>query len=242
MTKTTTIIAMIGALTLGTALTAQAQTAPYEPVMFVNISVGGQFQSRDFSSVATFPLFDETGTVTANQTIGSGFVFDATAGHRFARRFAGAIGVSTFNGSGEAASVASIPSPLFVGKPTIKNFSPEDYGDLNQTNVAINFQVVYMWPLSDRFDLQLSGGPTIIHVSQDIASATPEENSTATIESQSATSGKAGNVGVDLAYKLNNRYGVGGFVRYLGGQVDLPAVENFTVGGVQAGGGIRIRF
>src|SRR5690242_3992570 len=161
MTKTTTIIAMIGALTLGTALTARAQTTPAEPVMFVNVSVGGQLQSRDFSSLATFELYGETGTVNANQTIGSGFVFDISAGHRFARRLAGAIGVSTFNGSGEAASVASIPSALFVGKPTIKNFSPADYGDLSQSNVAINFQIVYMRPLTSRLDLQLFGGPSI---------------------------------------------------------------------------------
>jgi hypothetical protein len=242
MTKTTTIIAMIGALTLGTALNARAQTPPNEPVMFVNVSVGGQFQSRDFSSFSTFELFNETGTVDANQTIGGGFVFDATAGHRFGRRFAGAIGVSTFNGSGEAAAVAAIPSPLFVGKPTIKNFSPSDYGDLKQSNVAINFQLVYIWPLTNRIDLQVFGGPSIVHVSQDIATATPVENSTATIESQSATSGKSGSVGIDLAYNLNTRYGVGGFVRYLGGQVDLPSVENFTIGGTQAGAGIRIRF
>jgi hypothetical protein len=242
MTKTTTIIAMIGALTLGTALTARAQTTPAEPKMFANISVGGQLQSRDFTSVATFQLFDETGTVTANQTIGSGFVFDAAAGYRFAGRLAGAIGISTFNGTGEAASTVAIPSPLFVGKPTIKNFSPSDYGDLKQSNVAVNFQVVYMWPLTNRFDLQVYGGPSVIHVSQDIASATPVENSTATIEKQSATTGKAGSVGVDLAYRLSNRYGVGGFVRYLGGQADLPGVENLTLGGTQAGGGIRIRF
>lgn len=242
MKTTTTIIAMIGALTIGTASTARAQTAPADPTMFVNISVGGQFQNHDFTSVSTFDLFNETGSVTANQTIGSGFVFDATAGHRFSRRFAGAIGISTFNGSGEAAALASIPSSLFVGKPTMKNFAPSDYGDLSQSNVAVNFQIVYMWPLTNRIDLQVFGGPSIIHVSQDIATATPVENSTATIESQSGTSGKSGSIGVDLAYKLNNRYGVGGFVRYLGGQVDLPSVENLTVGGTQAGGGIRIRF
>jgi hypothetical protein len=242
MTKTTTIIAMIGALTLGTAWSARAQTAGAEPKMFVNVSAGGQLQSREFSSHATFELFNETGTVDANQNIGSGFVFDATAGYHFSRRFAGAIGVSTFNGSGEAASVAAIPSALFFGKPTIKNFSASDYGDLSQSNVAINFQIVYAWPLTSRLDLALSAGPSIIHVSQDIASATPVENSTATIEKQSATTGKSGNAGIDLTYRLNNRYGVGGFVRYLGGEVDLPAVENLKVGGTQVGGGIRIRF
>jgi len=242
MKKTTTIIAMIGSFTLSTALTVSAQTAAPEQRAFLNVSAGGQFQTHDFTSVTTFELYDETGSVTANQTVGGGFVFDVTGGYHFARSFAGAIGVSTFNGSGGAASVASIPSPLFVGKPTIKEFDASQYGDLKQTNVAINFQIVWMTSITPKLDLAAFGGPSVIHVSQDIASATPVLNSTATVERQTATTGKAGNVGVDLTYRINNRFGVGGFIRYLGGSVDLPAIEGLGIGGVQAGGGIRVRF
>src|SRR3954464_14285113 len=113
MKTTTTIIAMIATFIASSASTAQAQTAAPENRAFLNVSVGGQFTSHDFTGVATFPLFDETGSVAANQTVGSGFVFDATGGYHFARSLAGAVGVSTFNGSGEAASVVSIPNPLF---------------------------------------------------------------------------------------------------------------------------------
>ena len=247
MKTTTTIVAIIAALTLGTALTAGAQTASPESKAFVSISVGGQFQSHDFTGVTTFPLFGETGSVTANQTVGSGFVFDASGGYRFAGNvfagnLAGAVGVSTFNGSGAAAAVASIPNPLFVGKPAIVTFDASQYGDLQQTNVAINFQIVWMKTIRPRLDLAAFGGPSVIHVSQDIASATPVLNTTPTVERQTATTGKAGTVGVDLTYRMNDRYGVGGFVRYLGGSVDLPAVENLGIGGVQAAGGIRVRF
>ena len=41
---------------------------------------------------------------------------------------------------------------------------------------------------------------------------------------------------------MNDRYSVGGFVRYAGGEVDLPSVAKLKIGGVQAGGGIRFRF
>ncbi len=30
------------------------------------------------------------------------------------------------------------------------------------------------------------------------------------------------NIGADVSYLLNPRYGVGGFIRYVGGSVDLP--------------------
>ena len=61
--------------------------------------------------------------------------------------------------------------------PTLISFPPEAYGDLKQSTVAINFQIVWMRPLTDRLDLSVFGGPSIIRVRQEFASATAEENS-----------------------------------------------------------------
>jgi hypothetical protein len=241
MKKTTAIIAMSGALILGTALTVQAQTPQGEAPYHVNVSVGGLLQSHEFSPVTTFTLYNETGTVTANQTIGGGFVFDISGGYRVWRNVSGAIGVSTFNGSGEAAAIAAVPDPVLIGQPTLKEFAPSDFGDLSQTNVAVNFQAVWTRPINDRFDVAVFGGPSIIHVSQDLPSVTPDASALPIVISESGT-GAGGNVGVDVAYRVNNRYRVGAFVRYLGGSVDLPSVEDLTVGGVEIAGGIRLRF
>jgi hypothetical protein len=244
MTKTTTIIAMIALLTLGTAFTARAQTSSTTPEtdIFVSVSAGGQFQSRTFATSTTFSLFGDTGTVTANQTVGSGFVFDASGGYRVWRRLSVALGVSTFRGSGGAEAVVAVPNPLFFGKPTTKTFSASDYGNLSQTGTALNIQAVWIKPLTDKVDLWLFAGPSIIHVSQQIASATETQAATATIKSESANTGKAGTIGIDLNYQLNDRYRVGGFVRYAGGEVDLPSAAKLKIGGVQAGGGIRFKF
>jgi hypothetical protein len=245
MTKTTSIIAMIATLTLGTALTVRAQTpstTPADPAMFVSVSGGGQFQSHDFTETTTFTLSNEAGTVTANQTVGSGFVFDASVGYRVWRRLSVAVGVSTFHGSGGAAAIAAVPNPLIFGQPTIKTFPASDYGDLSHTDTAVNFQAVWIKPLTNKLDLWLFGGPSIIHVNQEVASATETQNPIATIEKDSGTTGKAGTIGVDLNYRLNARYSVGGFVRYAGGKVDLPSVSDLTVGGAQVGGGVRFRF
>jgi hypothetical protein len=245
MTKTTTIIAMITGFALGTAITARAQTpatTPADPNMFISVSGGGQFQSRTFSESTTFSLFGDTGTVNANQTVGSGFVFDASVGYRLWRRLSVAVGVSTFRGSGAAAAVVAVPDPLFFNKPKIKTFSPSDYGDLSQTDTAVNFQVVWIKPLTNKLDLWLFAGPSVIRVKQEIASATETANAVAAIKSESASTAKAGTVGADLSYRLNERYSVGGFVRYAGGEVDLPSVAKLKVGGVQAGGGVRFRF
>jgi hypothetical protein len=245
MTKTTTIIAMIAGFTL-TAETTRAQTPSItrsDPNMFLSVSGGGQLQSRTFSELTTFTLFNEAGTVTANQTVGKGFVFDASVGRRNVwRGISAVVGVSTFHGSGAAAAIVAVPNPLFFDQPTIKTFAASDYGDLGQTDIAVNFQALWMKPLTAKLDLSVFIGPSIIHVKQEVASATETQSATATIQSESATTGKAGTVGVDLSYRLNNRYSVGGFIRYAGGEVDLPSVSKLKVGGVQAAGGVRYRF
>ena len=241
MTNTTTTIAMIAGLMLRSAVTAHAQ-APDDPNKFLSISGGAQFQSRDFSTASTFSLFDDLGTVTANQTVGSGFVFDASVGYRVWHRVSAAVGISTFQGSGGAAAVVTIPDSLFFGKPKIKTFEASDYGDLNQTGTAINFQAVWIRPLTDKIDLWLFAGPSIIRVKQEVASATETADPAATSKSESATTAKAGTIGVDLNYRLTDRYSAGAFVRYAGGEVDLPSVPKLKVGGVQLGVGARIRF
>ena len=244
MTKTTTIIAMIGGFTLASAMTARAQTpsTPADPRMFVSISGGGQFQSRTFSVTSTFNLFNETGTVTANQTIDSGLVFDASYGYRVWHSLYAAVGVSTFHGTGAAAAVVAVPNALFFGHPTIKTFSAADYGDLSQTDIAVNFQAVWMIAITSRLDLAIFIGPSVIYVKQDVASATETSAATATAKSESKTTAKAGTGGVDLSYRMNDRYSVGGFVRYAGGEADLPSAPKMKVGGVQAGAGVRLRF
>jgi len=246
MTKTTTIIAMIAGFTLGTSETTRAQTSSTtrnDPSMFVTVSGGGQLQSRTFSETTTFTLFNEAGTVTANQTVGKGFVFDAGVGRRnLWRGISGVVGISTFHGSGGAAAIVAVPNPLFFGQPSIKTFAATDYGNLSQTDIAVNFQAVWTRPLTTKLDLSVFIGPSIIHVKQEVASPTETQNATATIQSESGTTGKAGTVGVDLSYRLNNRYSVGGFIRYAGGEVNLPSVSKLKVGGVQAAGGVRFRY
>jgi len=241
MTNTTTTLAMIAGLMLGSAFTAHAQT-PSDPNMFLSISGGGQFQDRTFSETSTFALFDDLGTVTANQTVGSGFVFDASVGYRVWRRVSIAIGVSTFRGKGTAEALVTIPDPLRRGVSTFKPFHESDYGSLNQTGTAINFQAVWIKPLTDKLDLWMFIGPSFIHVNQQVASATESANPAPSVNNDSGNTGKAGTIGVDLNYRMSERYSLGGFVRYAGGEVNIPSVSKLKVGGVQVAGGVRIRF
>jgi hypothetical protein len=147
-----------------------------------------------------------------------------------------------FHTSSDANLTASIPDPLFFTKP--KTVTTVATG-LVQNTLGINIQAVWTTHVSDNVDVALFLGPTILHVAQDIASvsvAAGTQNATGAAASESATSGKGGNIGADFRYRLTDRYSAGAFIRYAGGEVDLPSAPKLKVGGAQVGVGLRARF
>ena len=93
--------------------------------------------------------------------------------------------------------------------------------------------------------MTLSGGLAIIHLSQDLAGNfdVPKGTQNVTILQTTETANGVGPYAqVDFIYNLKTRYGFGGYVRYAGAKVDLPSIADINVGGMQVGGGVRIRF
>jgi hypothetical protein len=244
MKKTTSIIAILAGIVLSAPSPAAAQTTAAQPDSnaFVTISLGDSFTSHTLTTNDVINVFGENGSAVAAQTVGSGFLFDLSGGYRVWHRISVAVGVSTFRGSGNAAVAAQIPDRL-----VFNSFTPfaTTESDLKQSDVAVNFQAVWDDALTDRLRLMVFGGPSLIHVKQDVASVTVDTTTGLAIpgaDTQSKTTGKAGTIGADLGYKVTDRYDVGVFLRYLGGSVDLDAAPSMKVGGGQVGVGIRIHF
>jgi hypothetical protein len=238
------VLVVAGCLMSTSAAFAQAPAPTYD--YYLNLGLGGQLQTRDFSNRTTFESsnagFVETGTVDGNQNIGRGFVLDVTGGYHLNENTAMAIGLWTATAKGASAITASIPDPLFFGRFSTVNATGSD---LHQRTVGLNLQLVWMMPIAERLDLVLAGGPSVIYVRQDIASVSVEPNTqdvSLRVQRESKTTIKAGNVGADVRYRFNERYGFGIFLRYAGGQVDLPSIQNLSVGGVQMGGSVYYRF
>src|SRR4051794_14951513 len=155
MTKTKTITVMIVGFALSTASVVRAQAPQSERAGFASVSVGGQLQTRTVTTNNIVNVFGENGVVTANQTIGSGVLFDATGGYRVWRKLIAAVGVSTFTGKGDAAAVAAIPDRLRFG---VFTNVPITASNLKQSDIALNIQA--MWPitLTSKLDLMIFGG------------------------------------------------------------------------------------
>jgi hypothetical protein len=235
---------IVGLMTLFVALggEAKAQQASLPGSAFLSINVGAQPQRRTVRTSMTFPLYDETAAVTSSQPIKNGPMFDITGGYRAWRSVAVAVGVSSFSTSGTSSVTASIPDPGFFDRArTIV----QDATGLGRREIGVHLQAVWSRPMTDRIEVSLSAGPSIIRVSQQLAATVTVPARTQNVnlveETQSGTALGA-NVGFDGSYMLTPQYGLGVFLRYAGASVDLPAVSGLKVGGVQGGFGFRARF
>jgi hypothetical protein len=101
---------------------------------------------------------------------------------------------------------------------------PETETAPGRTEKAIHLHAVWMLPISQKLDVAVLGGPSIVYVEQ-------------TSELASLTERAFGwHVGGDGTYFLTPTVGIGGMLRY------VSAPENLDFTGLQFGMGVRLRF
>jgi hypothetical protein len=240
MTKSTTMVLATLAVLCGAAAPATAQSAP-DPLTptFVSVSVGVQPQGRTEQGIAAFPLYDESAVFAADYSIGTGAFVDIAVGRRVWHQIVGAVSYSYFGSAGDASGTASIPNPLFFNQPALM---PIQASDLKRRENSLHFTALWFYHLKPKLDIAVGGGPSVIWLSQDLASGTVEpgtQNTTPAIDRQSGA-GFGLNVSADTTYMLTPKLGVGVLLRYTWASVDLDS-SDMTAGGFQIGGGVRYR-
>lgn len=235
------------ALLLAVAGPVSAQSASSDK-FFLNVNLGYQTQSRDLAGGGTYTIYEEDATFSTSQTIKSGLIFDVNAGYEVAENFAIGVGWTTFSKTSSVNISAQVPHPAFVGQ--FRTVTGE--ADAKHSANAININAVWRYPVSGKADVIVSAGPSIVKVSQDVATGItikpeawpfpPPELDTVTVSSESKTT-VGFNAGVDFAYMLDPRYGVGAGLRYTFASADIPGLDdNVKVGGLQLLFGARLRF
>jgi hypothetical protein len=238
--KVTFLVTMLAAWALG-AQPARAQDE-IVPTGFINIDGGAQPQRQTISATNSFSLYDETATVTVAQRIRNGAVFDVSGGVRIGHNLAAGVGYSQFGRPGTGTLSASIPSPRFFDQPLIVK---RDAENLDHTERTIHGRITWFVPVTDAIDVSVSAGPSYIHVVQGLATGVTILPGTQTISLGNETqSGNAfgANAGADANVMLASTFGVGVWVRYTYGKINLPDVKDFKLGGIQGGLGFRARF
>ena len=251
-------VALLMGLTLLVCGTVEAQTRPParprpRPVLTERgfIAVNGVFQVGDnvFDDTHTFRENAENGRLDTDYTVGSGPAFDVSGGGVLWRNLAVGVGITRFSKSTVTVVDALVPHPLFFNQP--RTVTGEFSG--TRTELAVHVQVRGVFPVSNRLQVTIFGGPSFFQVEQSIVTdfdyteAYPYDTASfsraaATDQSESAV---GINVGGDVSYFFNSQVGVGVSAQYAGATVQM-AVQSGTAdvkaGGGQIGGGLRLRF
>jgi hypothetical protein len=247
---------MFAGLLLLVSARAQAQVVPWEDRVFVNINYAMQSRSAtDVTSSKTSTIYDETATVSSAQTIESdGGMFDISGGFRLFGNFGIGIGYNAISKEGVGTVTAKVPHPLFYDQPRTATAEIEP---LNHKEQAIHLMGVFVLPITNKFDVTLSAGPTFFSLEQDTVGTDIQYSegappyTTITLNSVNKVTteeSKVGfNVGADATVRITTNFGIGGFIRYAAATMDIVPESGgetlkVNVGGLQFGGGLRLRF
>jgi len=236
---------VVAGLVVAGALPARAQ-APEPHKFFVGVNAGAQVHSHTLSASDGFTVYDETATVTSSTNIKGGFLFDVSGGYRIIPRFGVSVGLSRTSSTGDGSVVATIPSPILFDSPRAVSIALDS---LDHSEVAVNISAVLFMPvpdfLPDNALITFSVGPSIFTLKQELVTtvAIPAGTQDAVQQVGSESKTTVGfHAGFDFTFPVTEMAGIGAFVRYAGGTVDLPSAPDVKVGGFQAGAGLRLGF
>jgi hypothetical protein len=228
---------------------AGAQGAGWNGRVRIGINGGAQTGGGTLQQAFTLRKNLESTPVTADTAAAGDSWFDAGIVVRLKRRFGVGVAVSHARREGTADVSAQVPHPFFFDQSrTVAGTVP---AIRNETTMYVG--AVWMLPFR-KVDLMLSAGPSLFHASRtlitDVLYSDAYPYDTATFGSAPATRverNAAGfHLGADLTVKLSAQVGIGGLLRFSRASAAFTAAADNAstarLGGLQAGGGLRVGF
>ena len=244
------VTAALLALTLGPVRPAVAQTRAWPERIWFSISGGVQPTVNSFSNTFDVPLYQETENVSIDYPVKGSALVAASGGYRVWKQLALGLGVTRSSRRAPATVDARLPHPFFDNRfREIQGTTPA-----TRSEVGAHLLIGWMMPLTDKFRVLITAGPSVLSVSQtlvtDVEFTETYPYDTATFKNattKTATVTKAGfNAGADLFWIFSRRIGAGGMVQVTRARAKEPAGTGRTVsvdaGGAQVGIGLRLVF
>ena len=249
-----------------TTVTASGQTSDWSDYGYVYLNGGVQVGSRSFTRTFSADLYDESALFNVSQSSATGGFIDVGGAIRLWNSLGLGIGITTFAASNTVNISGLVPHPLFYNSPRTVAMSHDDWlymneSDLIHRQVSAHIAAVYVIPISDHINLSVSGGPSVIRVTQDFADGITFANESypadgivptkLLTESKRAT-GLGFHTGFDVSYMLTERLGAGVSFRYTTTTTDFAVATSteksgttllsLNAGGTQIGAGLRVKF
>ena len=222
---------------------ANAQRRP-RTTGFISVNAAMQEGPQKLALAVPVEIFGDTASLTVDDDIIGGPLFDVSGGLR-GPRFAFGAGFSSTSTTDSHDFTAETLSPGGPGSFTrsVNGITP----GLRHTERTVFIFAGATRQVTDRFDVMVAAGPTFFSVKQTVpVDITVSEPFGQVLQIPTATVSESAiglHGSLDLNYMFHPRIGVGGLVRYAWGSVTLPnSTESMTLGGFQVGAGVRARF
>jgi hypothetical protein len=230
----------------------------------ISANAGQQTSTATLTQQQTFDRYFEQGSFTFERTIPKAIIYDLGASVRIWRGLHVGAAASLFDNTGPGTVTARVPHPLQFNKPRTSS------GDITNTmRRELGQHLMFGWNISTvatpRFgraprglDFTLFAGPSIFVAEQLFVTSLTlslenevfpfDELAFPAAQTTSVRDTVLGyNAGVDMTWRFNNKVGVGVLLRYSNGtKAFAPAAGSqpvdVTVGGLHAGGGLRLMF
>ena len=253
------VVVVFGALSLFCADSVWAQER-----FRISANAGQQTSTATLTQEQTFDRYFEQGSFTFERTIPKAIIYDLGATVRLWRGLHAGAAASLYDNTGPGNLTARVPHPLQFNKPRTSS------GDITRTlRRELGQHVMFGWNISTvaapRFgstprglDFTLFAGPSIFAAEQLFVTSLTlsledevfpfDELAFPAAQTTSVRDTVLGyNAGVDMTWRFNTNVGVGLLLRYSNGSKAFsPAAGSqpvdVTVGGLHAGGGLRLMF
>jgi hypothetical protein len=244
------LTAALLAVTLGSARPALAQTRAWPERIWFSVGGGVQPAANSFSDTFDVPLYAETEKVSIAYPVKGGAIVAASGGYRVWKQLALGLGVTRYNRRAQAPVDAQIPHPFFDNRfRQVQGTTPA-----TRTEIGAHILIGWMMPLTDRFRILVTAGPSVLNVRQTLVTGVEitETYPYDTAAFKSATAGTATaratgfNAGADLFWMFSRNVGAGGLVQVTRARAKERTGAGRTVsvnaGGAQVGAGLRFLF
>ena len=232
----------------------QPPPAPRGPAFargFVALNGIMQTTSNDFADTVEFREHAEDSRFETAYVVDGAPGFSVTAGSMLSPVLGIGGSLGRIARSTPATFAAAVPHPFFFGTP--RGISA-DISQMRREELGVHAHVRALWPVTERVQISALGGPSLFRVSQDVVSTFSFTESypydTAVFRSSESVNAAATtlgfNVGGDVTVFLTPHVGVGVSATFSRATLDLDVSEGRTArvraGGLNTGGGLRLRF
>jgi hypothetical protein len=219
----------------------------------VRVSVNGLSQTTTRTLSQSFSLTKnlEKAPIETTIDVTSTPLFDVGLSVRLVNHVAAGVAYTSASRTVVGTVDAQIPHPFYFNAPRPISGS---LSGLTRNEMALHVAVIYYIPVTEWLDVGVFGGPSRFSLKQDLVTDVLYDDTypfdTAAFRSATTTevskTAMGYNAGADISFRLTKAIGVGGLIRFSSASTTLSAAPgnevSSEVGGLQAGGGVRLTF